>query len=300
MRPAASAPAGAPLILAAALCYGLNAAPAREAAGFGVGGADVVALRHLLLFALVGALAVSAGRSLALPRGGRGALIGLGVTSAMVGAGYITAVGWIPVGVAVMIFYTNPLIVLLVSPFVDGRRPTPAGLAGFALAFAGLAIAIGPALDGLDPRGLAFAAMGALGGAAQGFFAARAAGGGGLVTVFWAQIVMIPLVIAVSLALGGPAPAAAWSAAATPVAVTIGLYMAAYVLHMRAMRAISPAAAGMIFCLEPVVATAGAALWLGERLTATQYAGAALVLAGVTLDVASRSRASRRAQAAPA
>lgn len=292
----AGATAGAPLILLATLFYGLNAAPAREAAGLGVGGADVVALRNLLLLAATGLVAAALRLPLGLPRDGRGALVGLGVASAMVGVGYITAVGYIPVGVAVMIFYTNPLIILLVSPFIDGRRPSATGLAGFGLAFAGLVVAIGPALDGLDPRGLAFAALAALGATAQGFFAARAAGGGGLATVFWAQAVMIPIGVAFSLALGGPAPAAAWSAAATPVAVTIGLYMAAYVLHLRAMRGISPAAAGMIFCLEPVVAIAGAAAWLGERLTTMQYAGAALILAGVGLDMAGRLRAARLRQ----
>ncbi len=285
--------AGAPLILLATLFYGLNAAPAREAAGLGVGGADVVALRNILLLVVTGAFAAATRQPLALPPQGRGALVGLGVASAMVGVGYITSVGYIPVGVAVMIFYTNPLLILLVSPFVDGRRPGAAGLAGFALAFGGLALAIGPALDGLDPRGLAFAGMAALGAAALGFFAARAAGGGGVVTVFWAQAVMIPIGVALSLAMGGPAPAAAWRAAAVPVAVTIGLFMAAYVLHLRAMRAIAPAAAGMIFCLEPLVAIAGAAAWLGERLTSMQYAGAALVLAGVGLDMAGRLRAAR-------
>jgi drug/metabolite transporter (DMT)-like permease len=138
--------AGAPLILLATLFYGLNAAPAREAAGLGVGGADVVALRNILLLAVTGVVATALRAPLALPKEGRGALIGLGVASAMVGVGYITSVGYIPVGVAVMIFYTNPLLILLVSPFVDGARPGVTGLAGFALAFGGLALAIGPAL----------------------------------------------------------------------------------------------------------------------------------------------------------
>ena len=89
-------------IVVAALCYGLNAPFAREAALIGVGGADVVALRNLLMCAGLGVVAVALRIPLAAPRGERAALFGLGVTSAMVGAGYITAVGFIPVGVAVL------------------------------------------------------------------------------------------------------------------------------------------------------------------------------------------------------
>lgn len=289
-----SAAAGAPLIVVAALCYGLNAPFAREAALIGVGGADVVALRNLLMCAGLGVVAVALRIPLAAPRGERAALFGLGVTSAMVGAGYITAVGFIPVGVAVLVFYTYPLIVLAVSPFVDGKRPTALGLVAFALAFAGVALAVGPGFERLDPRGLALAATASLGAAAQAFLAARAPGGGGLATVFWAQATMIPIGAGLALALGGPSPEAAWRAAAGPVAITIALYMAAYMLHIFGMRRVSAAAAGMIFCLEPAAAIAGAALLLGETLTPAQYGGAALVLAGVGLDMAQRARAATK------
>jgi drug/metabolite transporter (DMT)-like permease len=278
-----------PLFLSA-LCYGLNAAPAREAAGLGLPGPDIVALRNVLLFAGLVLAARLMGWRLAAPRRDWPALIGLGLASACVGVGYISAVGYIPVGVAVMVFYAYPLLILILSPLVDGTRPTPLGLVAFALAFAGLVLAIGPSFDALDPRGLALAALACLGAVAQLFLAARAPGGGGVATVAWAQATMIPIAVAFALAMGGPAPLEAWRAAAWPAFITIALYMAAYVLQMRGMRRTPAAAAGLIYCLEPIVAIAAAALWLGERLTAAQYAGATLVVAALALDVARRAR----------
>ena len=47
-------------VLLSAVCYGLNAAPAREAASLGVAGPDLAAARNVLLFGGVFALAVTA------------------------------------------------------------------------------------------------------------------------------------------------------------------------------------------------------------------------------------------------
>ena len=101
-------------------------------------------------------------------------MLGLGLGTAAVGLCYISSVAFIPVGVATIIFYTFPLIILVASPMIDGDRPTLARAAIFGLAFAGLAIAIGPSFQTLDPRGLALAGGAALGATVQFFFAARA------------------------------------------------------------------------------------------------------------------------------
>ena len=53
--------------------------------------------------------------------------------------------------------------------------------------------------------------------------------------------------------------------------------------QMQAQRHMSSARAALLFCLEPVFATAASWAWLGERLSATQWVGAGLVLAGMVL-----------------
>lgn len=54
-------------------------------------------------------------------------------------------------------------------------------------------------------------------------------------------------------------------------------------LQMRAQRHMSPARAALIFCFEPLFAALTSWLLLGERLSLGQWAGGALILAGMVL-----------------
>jgi drug/metabolite transporter (DMT)-like permease len=58
---------------------------------------------------------------------------------------------------------------------------------------------------------------------------------------------------------------------------------AALIWQMRAQREMSSARAALLLCFEPVFATIASWLWLGERLSAAQWAGAALIVAGMIL-----------------
>ena len=53
--------------------------------------------------------------------------------------------------------------------------------------------------------------------------------------------------------------------------------------QMRAQRYMSSARAALIFCFEPVFAAAASWLWLGERLSVSQFAGGALILVAMIL-----------------
>ena len=56
--------------------------------------------------------------------------------------------------------------------------------------------------------------------------------------------------------------------------------------QLRAQRHMTSTRAALIFCLEPVFATLASWVWLGERLSFTQWVGGALILAGmVTADL---------------
>jgi drug/metabolite transporter (DMT)-like permease len=58
---------------------------------------------------------------------------------------------------------------------------------------------------------------------------------------------------------------------------------AALVWQMRAQRDMSSARAALLLCFEPVFATIASWVWLGERLSATQWVGAGLIVAGMVL-----------------
>ncbi|WP_439572466.1 DMT family transporter [Phreatobacter sp.] len=267
--------------LASATAYGINIVYARMTTQMGVSAADLVFLRVFLMLGLV-ALAVGAMRStIAVGPRGWPSILAIGITSAGVGLAYFFAVSFVPVGVAAVIFYTFPLIILAASPFIDGERFTLARLAIFALAFAGLVIALGPALGGLDWRGVALASLGSLIAAAQFFAAARAgARSNPAAVLFWSHVVIMPIAGAVMLAVGmsGWATlAAAWF----PATITVAGYLAGFALQMLAARKAPPALIGLVFCLEPVVSIAMAGLVLGETLTTTQMIGSLFVLAAL-------------------
>lgn len=66
---------------------------------------------------------------------------------------------------------------------------------------------------------------------------------------------------------------------------------AALVWQMRAQRQMSSARAALLLCFEPVFATVASWVWLGERLSVTQWVGAGLIIAGMVLaEVPSRPR----------
>ena len=58
---------------------------------------------------------------------------------------------------------------------------------------------------------------------------------------------------------------------------------AAVVLFLSGIRALGPSRASLISTMEPVFTVALAGVVLGERMTATQWAGALLVIAGIAL-----------------
>jgi drug/metabolite transporter (DMT)-like permease len=82
--------------------------------------------------------------------------------------------------------------------------------------------------------------------------------------------------------------AAPWAAAITMLAFVLG-----FTLQITALKRLDAGAAGLMFCLEPVIAALTAAWWLGERLSPMQYLGAALVVGTVVANVLRESRSAR-------
>jgi drug/metabolite transporter (DMT)-like permease len=85
-------------------------------------------------------------------------------------------------------------------------------------------------------------------------------------------------------ALIEPAPIV-WSAGLVGALLFTGVVATALALvwQMRAQRQMSTARAALLLCFEPVFATITSWLWFGERLSAVQWTGAALIVAGMIL-----------------
>ena len=129
---------------------------------------------------------------------------------------------FIPVAVAVVVFYTFPILIVLASPFVDGTRLTPALLGLVALALVGVVLVVGPAFAG--PR-LARSRPGARRQRRdrdpQFFAAARARKTGIFAKTFWIHLTVLPTAALIGILAGNLAPPSALLQATRPVAVTI-------------------------------------------------------------------------------
>ncbi|WP_328859934.1 EamA family transporter [Streptomyces sp. NBC_00306] len=222
-------------------------------------------------------------------------LLGFGLLAvAGVQACYFAAISRIPVGVALLIEYLAPALVLGWVRFVQRRPVTRAAAVGVVLAVAGLACVVEVW------SGLTFDALGlllALGAACcqVGYFVLSDHGGDGdnaadplgviayglLVGTAVLTVIAQPWSMDFSL-LGG-------SASMGGTAVPAGLLLAwvvlvatvlAYVTGVVSVRKLSPQVAGVVACLEAVIATVLAWVLLREHLSAPQIVGGAVVLIG--------------------
>ncbi len=103
-------------------------------------------------------------RPIMIPARERMASLALGITVFMMGIGYLGATRYIPVSLAVLIFYTGPFFVLLISRFTEKEPFTVGRLTAFFIAFLGLILAMGMQnLNGFHITGILFAFLAAIG-----------------------------------------------------------------------------------------------------------------------------------------
>jgi drug/metabolite transporter (DMT)-like permease len=90
------------------------------------------------------------------------------------------------------------------------------------------------------------------------------------------------------------APAIAWNTSFILALLYAALFATtlAFVWQMRAQREMTSGRAALIFCFEPVFAALASWVWLGETLSASQWLGGGLILAGMVLAEVPASRRS--------
>ncbi|MCX5319471.1 EamA family transporter [Streptomyces sp. NPDC055059] len=223
-------------------------------------------------------------------------LAGFGLLAvAGVQACYFAAISRIPVGVALLIEYLAPALVLGWVRFVQRRPVTRAAALGVVLAVGGLACVV-EVWAGLsvDLIGLLLALAAAC--CQVGYFVLSDQGSdagdrapdplgviayGLLVGAFVLTVVARPWGMDWSV-LGGSASMNGTSVPAWLLLCWIVLIatVVAYVTGVLSVRRLSPQVAGVVACLEAVIATVLAWVLLGEHLSAPQIVGGAVVLVG--------------------
>lgn len=294
---------GQGLALFAALSYGGITTLARLSYDGGGSPASLILIRFVFAAAVLALIAWRVVGTLDLPAGCRRGAILTGIVWLLGTSGYMGSVHFIPVGLAALLFFTFPLWVALFARLVEQAPLSLAGTLAFPLAFAGLALALGPSWATLDPVGIALALFGGLC-AAGTFLLSRRPLERAPVLVFaaWtnsvALLTMVPLLLlhgalpgepVASLALTWPDSTLAWLAKG---GATLA-YLVAVLATFGAIRSAGAARTALLMNLEPLISLALAGLLLGELLSPLQWLGALLVIAAVVLGSRARRPAAR-------
>jgi drug/metabolite transporter (DMT)-like permease len=291
-------------VVGAGACWALAAVLARYAFERGVAPVRLAEARVAVAVAALGpVLAWRRPGLLRPPPGTWPALAAFGASVAAVNLTYYLAIDHLPVGVAIALQYTGPAMLLAATALL--WRHAGGAVGRLAWAAAGLTLAgavlVSRALEGLgalDLSGLAAGLASAVLFAAY-LLSAEQAGRRGAepaTTLLWGFLVAVAIWAVLVPWWSWPVAALADPRVAAAV-VGVGLVgtLLPFALAVGAVRVISAATAGIAATSEPVFAVAFAWVLLGQRLTPTQLAGAALVVAGVVLaQLASRGPGARR------
>ncbi|MET8829430.1 EamA family transporter [Streptomyces sp. NPDC004610] len=284
---------GLGLALGSAVAFGGSGVAAKPLIEAGLDPLHVVWLRVAGAALVMLPLAV---RHRALLRRRPALLAGFGLLAvAGVQAFYFASISRIPVGVALLVEYLAPALVLGWVRFVQRRAVTRAAAVGVVLAVGGLACVVEVW------AGLSFDAVGlllALGAACcqVGYFVLADQGSDSgadapdpLGVIAYGLLIGAAVLTVVArpwgMDWGVLAGTAAMDGTAVPALALLGWIVLvatviAYITGVVSVRRLSPQVAGVVACLEAVIATGLAWVLLGEQLSAPQLIGGAIVLTG--------------------
>lgn len=269
------------VVFLASLGYGALPIFAKLALAAGVEVLPLLAWRFLLGSGLLWIFVVATGRPRP-PRGRRTGLVLLGLLYAFNSVCYMLGLDRLPASVATLILFSYPAMTVLLARFWVGERLTPRRVAALALTTAGCALTVGTGLGGGDPLGVGLVMLAVV------FLAAWIVRSHGV-------FAELPPISATATALTSTAVAISVAGLATggisvPLApapllllVAIGLFSTAIPItaFLIGIQWIGPGRAATAATMEPAVTLALAAAVLGDRLSAGQWLGATLILAGV-------------------
>ncbi len=284
---------GIVLILLAALFFGTSGTLGKPAMLAGMSAEQVAAIRiGLSAIVLLAVMAVFRPALLRVRRHEWPLLLAYGSLGvAGVQLMYFISAGRIPVGIAILLEFTSPVLIALWVRFVRRMRLPRAMWAGIALAMAGLML-VAQVWEGLslDVVGL----LAGLGAAvcSAGYFLLGERGVAnrdplGMVT--WGMTIGAVLVCVVAppwtvpwRIVTSPAEFGPWRPPVWLLLVALVLIgtVLAYATGMTALRHLPASVASVVGLVEPLYASAIAWLVLGEALTWIQLAGAVVLLSG--------------------
>lgn len=273
---------GVALVAVSAMGYGSSPTLARVAYDGGANAITVVLLRFLLGTVVLAPWWLRRGRKLDITARQVGAGVGLGALFVLQGFCYASAVRFIPVGLAALIFFMFPLVVAVQSRLVDAQPVGAVRSAALLGALVGVALTAGLTPTGIDLRGVLLAASGALSAGVFIFFGSRLSTELGAVdftalTFGSAAVVALLVTAIVPAGLALPVTAMGWTGLLSGgIAYVVGTLS-----FFKAVTVIDRVHAAIVANVEPLWSILIAWLLLGELLAVPQLLGAVLVVGAV-------------------
>jgi drug/metabolite transporter (DMT)-like permease len=289
------------LVALGAVLFVVNAGVSRAIQAAGVDSMTLTTVRCTGTAVVLTAILLTRGERLRLPRGWRelAVIVGFGVTGvALVQWLYFVAIDRLPVGVALLLEFTAPVLVALFARFVY-REPVKSRMwLGIGCSLGGLAL-VAQVWDGfvLDTVGVIAGLCAAVALAAYFLLGEHSVSDKAplhvlteaflVAAVFWNLIKPVSGLFVTDLSRSRSLGAALadWHA---PLWVLLGWMVllgtvAPFLAELSALRHLSATEVTLIGMLEPVGATLLGWLWFGEGLSGLQVLGIAVVLLGIAL-----------------
>ena len=277
---------GSLLVMGAACCYALSVVFAKGAYANDVPVATLTVWRFTIGAAVFWTI-VAVRRPARLDRRTVLTCVGLGAVGyAVQSLGYFGAVAVMDAGLAALLVYTYPAIIVLIGFLTRREPPTRRRIVALACSGAGMLLLLGlGGFSAVSPVGIGLALTAAVTYAVYTIVASSLPGG--------ADVSLLMAIVATS-ALGSVAVFTAatgqpFTVAPDPVVlgwvltyVLVGTVFA-MLLHQRGITRVGASTGGIISSIEPLVAAAAVALVHGERMTTVQLLGGLVILAGVVL-----------------
>ena len=281
--------------LTSAAFLGVNTSLGRLAYEGGSNPGTVVFVRLVVTTLTVALLIAVTRRAFTMPRTSILPIFGVAASVVLQGAAYMSSVAYIPVGLAVLLFYTYPLMVALGSWLIDRNDIDRNRMIALIVAFGGIGLAVGPSFHILDWRGIVLALLGAFG--VMGIFlcTAQALKHVSSTTVsLYSNLFAVPMMAVTMMAMDGFKPPETTTGTAALMGVCI-LYALAILMQYSAIHSIGKTFTALFSNIEPLVSIAAGALLLGEVLSGIQYLGSLIVVTAlVASDWMSRRSARKK------
>lgn len=294
------------LVIGSAFCYSMLSIFGKIALGLGLPLLPLLATRFVLGAVILWAwvlLAAPYRRALArVPRSRALGLLAWGIIGfSGQSALFFLALERIPASLTEVLLYTCPAFLALMLWGITRRRPAGSRLLAIVLALAGTWLCAGPVDGVVDPRGAVLATLSGFWYAAFLIWMHRLTPGipGAISGAYIITGAACAFSIA-SLAAGGgflvPRSAAAWGSV---LGIVLSATVFGFVLFVAGVKRVGPQVASVLSTFEPLGTLFLATLFLGERLLAAQWAGAALII-GAAFILASTAAAENRPRPADA